>query len=543
MPRTARPARGDERRPREPAPPARSSGPWGAWFAVAVALLAGSIWLVLATGRLGRLGFAMDDPYIHLQFARNLAHGQGFSFNPGEPVPGATSPLWVFVLALPQLLAIPAEPTAAALGLVSAALAAALTFTAGRACALPGSLAGLAALATALTARFTWASVSGMETCLAAALSLALMLVSLSSWTGFRRGATLGLLAGVAANTRPELLLLGLLVGVFEMLPAAGRPGSPPPGDGARVARASVLAGFVLVFVATVLPYVGFCLATTGRPLPNTFYAKSLIPLAATDLDLGGLRRSYLLEMLQWALDDNLVLGLLLLPGLVLWARRPGPRRSWIVLLWPLAFWAYSLILVPRHFSLSRYTIPLIPFLALIGVSPIEALLRRTSAGAGRVWVGVAAALVVIAGIAGQARLQPVYVAQVANILRMQVAMGEWVAANLPRDARIATNDVGAVTWYGRRYCIDTVGLVDSRLIARELRARRAGRVDVERALVEHLAERGPNYCILFPSWYPRLVQAPWLRPVHVIRYPNVTGGDDEFVVFAVAGPPAPLRP
>jgi hypothetical protein len=511
-----------------------AAGTPAGWLAAGVAALAGTTWLVLAHGRLGRLGFPMDDPYIHFQFARNLVHGGGLSFNPGEPVPGATSPLWVLVLAVPQWLGLQAEPAAAVLGVASAALACGLTAAVGRACGLPALLAALAAVATALTARITWASVSGMETCLAAALSLAVVLVQLSSVRGARRGALLGLLAGAAANARPEMLLLAALVAVFELAPARDDRGSVP-------SRIAAFAAFAGVFALTVLPYAAFCLATTGRPLPNTFYAKSLIPLALADSDVGALRRSYLVEMMQWLLDDNLLLGLLVVPGLVLWIRRAGPARARVAVLWPLLFWAYALLLVPRHFSLSRYTIPLVPFLAIVALAPLEPLLRRTGPAAGRLLTGLAVALVVAGGLAGQARLQPVHVLQVENILRMQVALGEWVATNLPPGARVATNDVGAIAWYGRRYCIDTVGLVNSPLIAAELEARRSGPVDVEQVLARHLAGNRPDFCILFPSWYPRLVRAPWLRPIHGVRHPNVTGGDDQFVVFAVTGPPAPL--
>ena len=41
----------------------------------------------------------LDDSWIHFQFARNVARGYGFSYNPGQETPGSTSPLWVYVLA------------------------------------------------------------------------------------------------------------------------------------------------------------------------------------------------------------------------------------------------------------------------------------------------------------------------------------------------------------------------------------------------------------------------------------------------------------
>ena len=46
-----------------------------------------------------RKEIVIDDFYIHLQYARNIALGHGFSFNAGDPVFGDTSPTWAFLLA------------------------------------------------------------------------------------------------------------------------------------------------------------------------------------------------------------------------------------------------------------------------------------------------------------------------------------------------------------------------------------------------------------------------------------------------------------
>src|ERR1700712_3246195 len=72
-------------------------------------LLAGVVaclrYLLAEISRLkGGLGFPLDDSWIHLQFARNLAHGAGLSYNSGELVTGSTAPLWTALLSLLFLL-------------------------------------------------------------------------------------------------------------------------------------------------------------------------------------------------------------------------------------------------------------------------------------------------------------------------------------------------------------------------------------------------------------------------------------------------------
>lgn len=44
--------------------------------------------------------YEIDDAYITYCYARNLAVGNGYNFNPGEYVEGATSPLWTLLLAI-----------------------------------------------------------------------------------------------------------------------------------------------------------------------------------------------------------------------------------------------------------------------------------------------------------------------------------------------------------------------------------------------------------------------------------------------------------
>ena len=67
--------------------------PWAAGGALIVAALAFEWWR--------RYHYNVcDDSLISLQYARNVARGLGFVFNPGERVEGFTNFLWVTVLAL-----------------------------------------------------------------------------------------------------------------------------------------------------------------------------------------------------------------------------------------------------------------------------------------------------------------------------------------------------------------------------------------------------------------------------------------------------------
>ena len=49
-------------------------------------------------------GFPLDDSWIHLTYARNLAQYGEWAFQPGKPSAGSTAPLWTFLLAIGFLL-------------------------------------------------------------------------------------------------------------------------------------------------------------------------------------------------------------------------------------------------------------------------------------------------------------------------------------------------------------------------------------------------------------------------------------------------------
>src|SRR2546426_1824807 len=88
----------------EPAVRARSLGPLAVPAAAAATLAVATV----------RLRFGIDDAFINLRFAENLAAGLGPVFNAGERVEGYTTPAWVFLLA--GLHRLPAPPPRTAHG-------------------------------------------------------------------------------------------------------------------------------------------------------------------------------------------------------------------------------------------------------------------------------------------------------------------------------------------------------------------------------------------------------------------------------------------
>src|SRR3954447_22799990 len=159
----------------------------------------------------GGLGFTLDDSWIHLQFARNLAHGAGLSYNPGEFVTGSTAPLWTALLAVLFLLPGSVLLWAQLLGAVLHLAGIDATWRLSRELGLSPALSALASALTLATSWLVWSALSGMEIPLFILLSLWGMILHLRERNDLgrpdRTTFSVGVLA-VAALARPEVLLL-----------------------------------------------------------------------------------------------------------------------------------------------------------------------------------------------------------------------------------------------------------------------------------------------------------------------------------------------
>src|SRR3954468_19393827 len=120
----------------------------------------------------GGLGFPLDDSWIHLQFARNLARGAGLSYNSGELVTGSTAPLWTALLALLFLLPGSVVVWTKLLGVALYLAGIDATWRFARELGLGKGLSALAGGLTLATSWLVWSALSGMEIPLFVLLSL-----------------------------------------------------------------------------------------------------------------------------------------------------------------------------------------------------------------------------------------------------------------------------------------------------------------------------------------------------------------------------------
>jgi len=485
-------------------------------------ILAGGVLVLLGYLLPGESGGALDDTYIHFQFARNLAEGQGFSFNPGQPVPGDTSPLWVLLLAGVYLITGEFVTSATLLAGLFLILGAVMVYRLGRILQLGPIMATLASLLTLLAGRYTWAAFS-METALFGFLSLAALLLQVNG----RRLAGAGT-AALAALARPEGYLLLLLFLLDDLLDI--RRTEAGLAIRRRPLRQTVAAG--LLAAVPLAPWIAFCLATTGRPFPTTFYAKAvLVRLPAAEY-LGG--------AIGYWVQDQVILFLFLPWGIWLAFRRlPGLA---LPALWLLALPLVNAVVAPNLWYYGRYIAPLVPLQMLLGVVGLAWAGRRVYGLAlrcgrwdcsavlrHRVTRGLVLAAVVGVSLAGTVHWMRIYEWYQHDIHRMHVTVGHWLRQNTPADARIACMEVGGIGFYAQRELVDVLGLITPAALDRLLAAHAAAREDPLTGttdfnyqrnifILDYLREVRPDYFVGYPTYWPLLLQQPQFVEVFQTR-------------------------
>jgi len=504
---------------------------------VALAGLPAVVMLAAELGTFGNLaGFPLDDPWIHLTFARRLAAGDGLAYRSGQLVAGSTAPLWTALLALlfrlPGALATWAQLAGVALHVVGLGL----VFRLARRLDLAPRAAALATLLVGLTDGLVLSAPSGMEMPLFVVLFCAGLLLHLDERRRPAAPPRSFLVWALAALTRPEGLLLPLLAAVDRAFVVDDGGWRLDRRGSTAALRGIGLALVVLVPVGLVFQGI------SGSPFPTTLHAKSAVSPAL----LPPLRH---LSGALGALFAAQPAPTLLAAGgaVVLLLRLGGPRDRGLLL--PL--WTFALPVAIAMLSdggpllagnFGRYLFPALPGVVLLGTIAVEPLIggretvaARHEAGALPLPVVVTvAALLLVPALLRTSRMPGFFVQARSNVEASDERAAAWLAAHAPADALVAALDVGVLGWRLPNPLLDLGGIVSPE---RRERLDRAAAEDRpwQTAIEEWLAERRPEYVVVFPRWLPELEGQPRSFPSE-LRLPidrNVAMGGDELVVYS----------
>ena len=456
------------------------------------------VFLLLAAVLHHRIGFPLDDSWIHQVIARNLAQTHRLGFIPGRLTTGSTSLLWSCLLALYWSL-LPSVSPVVLSALTSLILLAGIGFSFKAITEEDGLSPGVSwclALGPLASGNFLWLGMIGMEHLLFILLSILL----LRQWMQplqRRTSADLPLLAVYSfllVLTRPEGLFLALLLLLTVRL--AGRS--------LRALFSALtgvfLAGLILVSVNWMIGH---------RISPQTMQGRQFL-YSVNPQGVLGMRLNFLGQIVArflkvWSLSFPrdylhhgglwlgapvvLVLTLFLFFG-ASYLFRQHARRMLLLLSWSLLIVLLYFVVLPSTGHGGRYLSLVLMLFLPVAFLGLYVTLSRLRLSPHHAWLLVSV-LVVGTAVWSLRLWRAATAAQIYQIETEHGAMAEWLQQNLSQDVlgnrEFAVFDIGRIGYRLHGNVVDLGGLMDPAFL---------GYVKQDRTGV-YLAEHHIRYVVL----------------------------------------------
>lgn len=512
----------------------------------AVALAAVFIRAMLAYNH-DRPGAPVDDAYIYFNYAKRLAEGYFFQYNPGDGMStGATSWLWTAILAIGYKVGFRGDNIiywANGLGVVFLVAYALLLFRLGRRIFGHRALAALTAILVLLDGRVLW----GFFSCMEIGLFTLALIATVETWMLYRARPSRGGFAALVASlsclvlVRPEGQVLGLMASLAFATHTLLR--RPPPGFSRLRAllRDRRMLVLMAVPVALIAATYAILLIKSGSVAQNGMRTKS--HLFAPDQNVftvltesGNFFRDMLLTHFPWYFDTigKALFGLFVFTGLLVGAaREAAAKRPGVLLIcgaWFVGGLALQSLVLNAAYHHGRYVMNYSFIYWLCFAAGLWRWLRwhRIPLPAKRLAAGGALAIAATMMVGSVPVFRHNFGNDVRTIQAQHGAMAKYIREHVPQDASVGMNDVGVMAYHGGRYVVDVWGLTTNALAARKWEGQACILEELKHMAPEG-APRRPTHFAIYPSWYNGIVALGFLDFITKFHVPppHINGADD----------------
>ena len=479
---------------------------------IAIILLIGIYFLPSSHAQNGFWGFPLDDPWIHLTFAKNLIDYGSFSYFKNEIVTsGSTSPIYTLLLAALFLLSSNEFIISYTLGGFFSAITIFFIFKlfAKHFKSFPW-LGAAAILFVTIQPKLNLISVSGMETTMFIAFLTMVFYFYITKnmiWLGISLGLTIW--------CRPDGFVIWLALIIDYIVQTKFLKPQDTKSETVFWERKKFLLSFVMAGVLILL-YFGFNFLLSGEFLPNTYRAK--LEYYQNN------ERSYFLttEVLKYFSSKEFIL--IWIPFLigfiiVLFDLIKKRRNNFLVyFLFVLGLIAAYYLMLPFSHRFGRYLMPVIPFYILTSFYGIKtvfefALRKNTSVGI----INFLFIVFVLTGIFLSLKEINTNRDEYTELCKYHndrhVAAGRWLKNNTQENAVIAAHDVGAIAYYSQRKIVDMIGLVTPEIISH------INDKDYSSFLNNYFAQNKIDYLVTLRNWFEVVNDNPVFIPVNQFEF------------------------
>ncbi len=386
--------------------------------------------------------YTPDDTYIYLQYGRNIARGEGISFNAGTPSYGMTGPLWGFLIAAGTKLSLDPYIVAKTLDIVFASLSLIAVLAFAFVVIRDRLYAIVAAWMFSFDAFFLRWSGSGME------VSLALLLAMLTLWYAYRKEyLTAALVAGLLTLVRPEGVLL-FVAGLVDAILNARH----------RTVLWRTIAGSVVLYGLVLGSWLVFAYVQFGTIIPNVLQAHT-----GAGFSLAVFWETTL-SNLKIIGSTQLLPVMCLIVGTIVTVKKFGWRivkEEGFPLLWLLAFLLFSALMSVQ--VASRFVLLVLPVVVVYGAWSIKRLEVASVITPRRGFF----ILLIVAGLSLAQNQYLYHIWVLPHMENVELGMNEclkpiayWLRSNSPAGATVLTPDIGIIGYVSEKTIYDTGGLV-----------------------------------------------------------------------------------
>jgi hypothetical protein len=450
---------------------------WGFLYLV---LVSGGLWLVFSH-------WTYDDPFITYRYARNIAAGFGFVYNPGERILSTTSPLFAIFLALFHKAGVPIPVVANLLSVTSLAVGGLLLWDLARTWKTPW--VGWTGLLLYPTFSLLLATI-GSET----PLYLALCLGGFALYAREKLGWAAVLISlAILARTEAGLIAIVMVIDYLWRKRAELRKISfwgQLPWMG------------IIVSLGLLIGWYLFAWNYFGSPFPVTLAVKQAQgQMAISTQFVAGTRtilRWYTPYWPYWLAFGLAILGF----GYAIFRK----LRWLLILAWTgIYFLAYAFLGVSNYYW---YYAPLVLGwivalglgITLVSRTPVPKKIQNPLRGGHIAVFLIAVFFLTQLNHLNQLRLNP------DHRYAIYKAAGDWLAENTAQSSQVGALEIGVIGYYAQRPMIDFAGLLQPK-VAEQFKPDST----YEDVAIWAVKQYQPDYLVLFADRFPRLMEKKYI--------------------------------